>query len=148
MKRAKFSGHVKGGKTYIDNRGMFDLFMRTLEGKNFNLEVWQAGRKRSSPENRYFHSVICQYMGDIFYNLTAEPEYLTDKERVKDLLKVKFLSRNIVNPDTGEIVATKVLKTSELSMNEMENFMQSIRDWAARDFGVIIPLPNENVESI
>lgn len=148
MKRTSFTGHVKNGKVFIDNRPYFDLWMQTLENKNFNLEVWQAGKKRSSPENRYFHSVICQYIGKLLYDLTGEPEYLVDKEKVKDLLKIKFLSKGVVNPDTGEVIGTKVLKTSELTVQEMEEFMQNIRDWVSRDYGVVIPLPNENLESL
>lgn len=148
MKRNLFTGHVKDGKAFIDNRRLFDLFMQTLEGKNFNMEVWVAGRKRSSEENRYFHGVILPIVGETFYNLTGEVEFLVDKEYVKDLIKQKFLTTPIQSPDTNEIVAYRVLKTSSLSISEMEDLCEKIRVWMITEFNVRVPLPNEKEGSL
>lgn len=146
IKRSEFTGYVKGGKAYIDDRRTFDLFISTLEGSNISLIVSSAGKKRSSQQNRYFHGVVLKYVGEAFYNITGEVEYLTNKEKVKELIKGKFLSTPIFNPESGEIIAYDIKDTRKLSPSEMENLCESVRIWMQVSFNVTIPLPSESEE--
>lgn len=68
------------------------------------------------------------------------------KIELRELLKFKFLKKDILlDADTGEM-ASIIKSTADLNTGEWEDFMEQIRAWAAEIFGIEIPLPNEQLE--
>jgi hypothetical protein len=74
-------------------------------------------------------------------------------EPIKDALKKKFLTVALTTKD-GEIMADKstgevlerVKGTSELTVTEFMDFTDNVRVWAMEFLGLILPLPEEQVE--
>lgn len=83
---------------------------------------------RSDKENRYYWAVIVKTLAD-FCGYTSE--------EMHEALKWQFLK--VVTPGKPN----KVRSTSDLTTVEAEEYYESIRQWAAQEYGVIIPLPNE-----
>jgi hypothetical protein len=58
-------------------------------------------------------------------------------------LKAKFLTRPVVRPDTGELIGRIVRSTTDLSTEEMTDYIERCRAWLLDFFGVMTndPLP-------
>ncbi len=83
---------------------------------------------RSKSQNNYYWSVIIRTLGNVFG--------YTDEE-MHDTIKYIFLREQPV----GKPVHIK--STTELNTKEAEEFYERIRTWAAMEYGIYIPEPNE-----
>lgn len=122
----------------VDDRGnllVFDLdrFQRylknSLRGGRVRIVVSREKKVRSLDQNSYYHGVVV--------DLLAEHCGYTHDE-MHDAIKWQFLKKE----DPGKPLPT-VGSTAELSTVEFEELMARIREWAATEFGMWIPLPNE-----
>lgn len=105
------------------------LALSKLEGKRITVEVSAWRKSRSAMQNRYLHGVVLPILGeDLGYY----------KDEMKAALCHKFLSS--VDDKTGLM---RIRGTSDLSTAEFEEFMTRVREWAAVELGIFIPLPGE-----
>jgi len=127
-----YSG-VKGGKLQpsVTKRILSDL--KQWEGKRVQIEVCKQKSERSTQQNRY-------YWGAVVKILAKELGYSTDE--IHDLLKFKFLKRNIVIGETEEVI---VKSTAELTKSEFMDYISDIQIWSA-ELGIIIQDPNTQVD--
>ena len=94
---------------------------------------------RSLRQNAYFHTVIVK----MFQEFLKDQDYEHNSfEAAKGFLKAKMLSETLVNPTTGKVIETRVRGTSELSVEEMTDFIDRCRFWLADFFGIIVPDPD------
>lgn len=114
-----------------DKKKLFGI-LKNLSGKHsISIEKFRDGR--SSSQNRY-------YWGIIVNGLASEFGYFRDE--IHQLLRQKFLGYTRENPVTGK-TEQFVRSTTDLSTDEMEQYLESIRVWALSEFSVYLPLPNE-----
>lgn len=111
----------------IHDQQKWVIYLAGLNGKEVEVTVKKPEKKRSQSENRYFHGIVLPILCDYFGY---------DAEEMKDALKMKFLLI-----ESGKIPTVR--KTSSLSTVEFEDFMTKVRQWAAQEWQVYIPLPNE-----
>ena len=111
-----------------------------LKNGSYFLQVSPAN-KRSDNQNRYLHSLFTIFSTELI-NLTGDKMYT--REVVKEICKAKFLKQDVPTPD-GEILATIVRHTSELSKVEMVEFVENIIQWGAEQFGFQLPYPSEQL---
>lgn len=133
-----YFGKVTNGVLKIHNRKLFDKEIASFEGKEVQIKVEKKKKFRSSPQNRYFHSIlkiIREGLRDAGFN-----EFRTD-EQVKDLIKYKFLIVTETN-EQGEFIG-RVKSTTELSTSEFMDFIAEIQIWATEFLNIYIPEPNE-----
>ena len=71
--------------------------------------------------------------------------YKISKEETHDFLKHKFLVKELVNEETGEILKS-IGSTSDLTTSEFMDFIAEIQQWAAEFLGINIPDPGEAIE--
>ena len=90
--------------------------------------------RRSDRQNKYFHA-CCKIFGDAFGYT---------KDEAKSIIKMKFLKREKVNEETGELFEY-LLDTHKLNKEDFSELMNQFIVWAAQ-LGVIIPMPGENFE--
>lgn len=125
----KFRGVPTKGVMSINNIGQWERYLRTLEGVECEITVSKYRKKRSLPQNAYFHGVVCVILGDHWGYSVDEAhsaictEFLTVSEEGK--------------PDF-------VRSTTSLDTAEFNEFLEQVKMWASVDFGVYIPDP-ENV---
>jgi hypothetical protein len=133
--KGQFVGRVDGnGKLDLYNRQGFAALCQHLKGKQVVLTMGAHKPTRSNNQNRYLWGVVVKTLAD-------ELGYTSDE--MFDALKFKFL-RIEAEPENGRILPT-VKSTSKLDTADFERFLDDVRMWAARDLGIIIPLPHEEL---
>lgn len=126
--KIKIYGIVKGGKFIPSDVEKFKKAFYRYEGKKIFLTIETEKKTRSSQQNRYYWAVIVEIISEhTGYNL----------DEVNDLLKWKF---NRLHRD-GLPDSCKSFKA--LDTVEFEDKMSKIREWAAIELSLYIPLPNE-----
>lgn len=106
-------------------------------GKTVKLTITAKGKKRSNPQNRYYHGVVVPLIKDALIDLGHD----VDEDDTHYFLKGKFNSVEIENKSgiTEEMPGS----TAKLSTFEFEAYLDRIRMWAAQFLNIYIPLPNE-----
>lgn len=136
----EFNMVSEGGKYRIVNRKLFVQCLSSFRGKPLTLTVERKKKKRSSPQNRFFHGPVLDIlqMGliDAGYNEARS------KEWVKDLVKYKFLRSEAVSETTGEVIEV-IRGTSDLTTSEFMDLMADVTQWASEYLGIEIPDPGQ-----
>ena len=137
------NGKITNGVLSIRYRSLFDKALFAFGDCEVEIKVSKKFRKRTSPQNRYYWSVIVQYWMEL---LTTSQGELYTKDRTHLFLKTNFNYRDIVIEETGEVLRD-LKSTTENRTFEMEEFHEICRQKALEFFNVVIPLPNEQLEA-
>lgn len=131
-----FFGIVSHGE--LRNRTL-QARIRELEGKRFECTLRERRSYRTNPQNRAFHGPV---VGPITRRLrelgwTGYDGTLIRAAEVKELLKAKFLTAEIVDRETGEIF-TFVRDTHRLTKSEFSDLIHDCITWAREYLGITI----------
>jgi len=134
----KFTGDIQSGKVVIYDRESYDKLVAKLEGKRITLSLDKIKNPRSLDQNSY-------YFGVMIATLAKEFGYREDeKDDIHEALKRKFLKRSRVFEKGNKRELVEFAKsTTALDTLDFEKYTENIRIWAAVEFGIRIPLPNE-----
>ena len=102
-----------------------------FEGKSVEMIIRRKIKRRTSQQNKvlwWYCTTIGDYTGD-------------RKEKIKSMAQQEFLLEEEVNETTGRIFKF-VRDTSDLSTVEFNKFLTDIQQWAAEEFGVVLPDPD------
>ena len=135
------NGKITNGVLSIRYRSLFDKALFAFGDCEVEIKVSKKFRKRTSPQNRYYWSVIVFYWREI---LTAEYGEQISAATVHEFLKANFNYKELVNEETGEVLRIPK-STTENKTFEMEEFHEICRQKALEFFNVTIPLPNEQL---
>ena len=114
---------------------------------NLIIEIRLDRRKRTTPENDYYWSVILVHLlrafADFDHPWLSEhnPEHIN---HIHEIVKMKFFfdsAPDLVDPE-GNVYKGKLTTTGESTVT-WEKKMTEIRAWAYEMFSITIPLPNE-----
>jgi len=131
-------GNIKEGKLHIINRNIFDNDIARMDGKSVEIVIQPKKKTRSNQQNRFYWSVVVALIKEGFVNMGHED---VTAEDVHSFLKSRFLSKEIVNNDTGEIVNIPT-GTSNLSTTDFMTFIDKCMKFASEYLGVVIPEPS------
>ena len=129
---------VYNGKLSDQARQMIMQALRSMEGKQIEIVVKEKKKKRSLSQNAFYWGCVIPAITNMFRDYGNN----VDNEQVHEFLKseVGKMNQTIMLPD-GEVKeicgSSAALKTMEF-----ENYLTKVRAWAA-EWGVIIPMPNE-----
>jgi hypothetical protein len=138
----KVSGRYEKGVIKINNRKIMEAELEMLgTSYDFIMTIQKRTRKRSVSQNSYFHGFVIPMVQDGIIKKGHKLDY----GQTKDLLKMRFLKREIVDTDTGDIT-TYMEKTSNLTTVEFMSFIAEIQQWSAEVLDVIIPDPEEQID--
>lgn len=126
-------GKVTKGRT------LFSKLFKGLSGR-FVITIEKAKRKRSNNQNRYLWGCVYKFIQQGFEDL-GNKESL---ETIHEFCKSRFLKKEIVHEETGEVM-TFTKSTTELSTSEMMDYIADLQRFGAEYLNVIIPDPNEQV---
>lgn len=127
----KFIGRVKDGKLKVQKPDELNLWLGYMDGKQVEIIIREPGRAgdiRSNAMNRYYWGVVVA--------LIAEHVGYTPEE-AHNALKMKFLGRS------GISGLPTIKSTTQLTTEEFMDYTETVREWAAQELQVIIPLPGE-----
>lgn len=124
-------GELKG----LPSKKLRSELKHLFAGKQIEILIHRKKKHRSVQQNRYYWLIV---------SMLSEHTGFT-KEECHEILKQRFLKTEKVHEDTGAIYEyTK--STTELTTSEYEDYLESVRRFAAEDFSIELPLPNEQLE--
>jgi hypothetical protein len=140
MKKISINSSVKDGQLVANRKAITDA-IKSFEGKNIIISIEKRKKKRSNNQNSFYWLVI-DMMREGFNNTLGEN---VGVQEVHEFLKNRFLFKEIVNENIGEVV--KMPKsTTELSTIEFEEYLDNIRSFGLEFLGITIPYPNDQVK--
>jgi hypothetical protein len=149
MKKIKYSGIIKNGLLHVVHRKAFDNDVSAIgkvrgEFKDVRvfITVEKFYKKRSNPENSYYWAVVVLYFVQGWLEVTGEK---ITHEEAHNKLKDMFSKEETPNIKTGEIMTT-TKSTTKHSTVEFEEYLLECRRFIAENFGMVVPLPNEDLE--
>lgn len=126
-----FYGKIQRGAMIVDYTDKYEAFLKTLEGKEVEVDLRKLYRRRSSYQNRW-------YWGCIIAEIAGYTGYTVDEAH--EAMKWMFLK---VTPDDHRLPPT-VKSTKNLTTMEFADFCESVRLWANENLGLDIPDPTTN----
>jgi hypothetical protein len=129
-------------KDSIDVHEWVQPFLAKAIGKDMRITVERKKKRRSTNENNYYWDCVIEPIMYQFLELGNS----VNKEDVHNYLvsEVGKLEKIIMLPN-GEFKRLPG-HTSTLSTEKFEEYLEKCRAFAAEMFGILIPLPNEELE--
>jgi hypothetical protein len=123
------------------NRNLIIDAIHSFEGQNVVVTIEKAKKKRSNPQNSYWHGVVVP----IVQQCLKDAGYLMTKEQTHEMLKLKFLKETIlINENSGEYLE-RIKSTTELTTTQFMELIMEVQSFALEYFNTEIPNPNENL---
>lgn len=122
-----FHGKIEGSIIQWDTPEKVREYLNSLEAKRVDITIKMERSQRSTNQNKYYFGVVCKVLGDYF-------GYEVDE--MHEALKMKFLQ-------IGPCDVPTLKSTTKLNTAEFEDYLERIRRWAATEYAVVVPLPNE-----
>ena len=138
-----FYGKTIDGKPKIARRSELEEVLQSFDGKEFQITVEKKKKSRSLNQNSYYWGVVIPSVRAGLHDLGMK----LSRQEVHELLKLKFLKKEIINEKTGEVFEY-IGGSSELTTTEFMDFIAELQQWSAEYLNVVIPSPNEqtNIE--
>jgi hypothetical protein len=127
--------NIKGGKMQPKHSRMIVDYIQSFEGKAVHITVDKHSGKRSHRQNALWWVYVTILANEIGYN----------KNEMHEILKMKFLKKQKVDEKTGECFEY-LGSTTELNKTEFGEMINSLVQWAAETFNVVMPLPDTQLE--
>jgi hypothetical protein len=140
MKKISITSSVVNGNLKRNRQLIIDA-LKNFEGKNIQITIEKATKKRSNQQNRFYYGVCLPLLQKGLHDATGE---VRDINSIHYQIVLPLLSpkREIVNTQTGEII-TEHLTSSQMTTSEFMDFIVNIQKWSAEFLQVDIPNPNE-----
>ena len=122
------------------NRNLIIDAIQSFEGKEIIVTFERAKKKRSNPQNAFWHGVVIPIMQQAL----KDAGHLMTNEQTHDLLKLRFLKETILANENGEYIE-RIKSTTELTTTQFMELIQEVQRFAVEYFNVIVPDPNENI---
>jgi len=120
------------GKKVGDN---INKHLSKFEGKRVLITVDKVKSKRSTQQNRLWW---------LYMTILSDHTGYT-KQEIHEICKFKFLKREKVIEETGEIMEY-LESTAALNKSEFSDLVSDMTRWASETFSVVLPQPNDNFE--
>lgn len=138
-----FYGKTIDGKPKIARRSELEEVLQSFDGKEFQITIEKKKKSRSLNQNAYYWGVVIPSVRAGLHDLGMK----LSRQEVHELLKLKFLKKEIINEKTGEVFEY-IGGSSELTTSEFMDFIADIQQFASEYLNIVIPSPNEqtNIE--
>ena len=122
-----FRATIQKGKVIFNDRDSFDKYLLNLESKDVDVIVRKHKKDRTLPQNRWLWGVVYKLISD-------HTGYTVDE--IHDSMRAMFLIDNL-----GKFPVVR--STTSLDTVAFSAYVESIRQFASEDLGVVIPDPEE-----
>ena len=120
-------GIIKMGKLTLNNNRLFKDGLKEFDGKEVEIRIRERSNSRSKEQNSLYWQWINILSNEIGFT----------KTEMHELIKYKFLKRNIVNDDGGEEIIIK--STTTLTVKEFNQLMNDLLYWSNDTLGINLP---------
>jgi len=141
--KLNFRGIVnEQGQLHIYNRNDFDEQVKMFTGKKVVISLENQIKKRSLSQNAYYWYIAIPVaqkgLIDVGYKISTEETH--------EYLRNKFLLKELVNEETGEILKS-IKSTTELSTSQFMDYIAEIQQFCSEYLNIYLPSPNEQVKA-
>ncbi len=147
MRQQRYSARVDidlSGRIASDtDRQSLSTILRNFSGKTVDISVQRAQNKRSLEQNGYYFKCIVPALQRAVFDMWGED---VSKEEAHAMLRDRFSFIERCHVATGEPVRIPV-STSKNGTMDQEDYHEKCRRWIFDVFGVVVPLPNEGIET-
>ena len=120
---------ITKGAIKLQDKARLEKHLAGLEGREVMITVTKAKDKRSLDQNRYYWKCIIGILSD---------ETGNHPPAVHDSMREMFLKAY------DEEKAQDIIRsTTSLNTEEMGEYISNIQNWAAQEYGIVLPDPNE-----
>ena len=130
--KAVFTGKARNGKMAWFNPAQVRNFFKQVEGKNLTITIDEVRKKRSINQNSYWWGVVCTMLAEYTGHT---------KEEINSLIEAMYLSEEVYIQEKGYVVSRHVKTLSTVEFNELK---LKVQEWAALEFDLNIPDPDED----
>lgn len=106
----------------------------------YRLEITKCRGQRTLQQNAYYWSVVVPSVKIGVEDVTGE---LQSTEAIHEMLKQKFLSKEVVHADTGKIIGSMTKSTEDLDITEFTVYLDQISQFARDYLNVEVPTSEE-----
>lgn len=109
----------------------------------YEVELKPRRDTRSLRQNGWYWSCICPALAQFLEDQDYE---CCSVDFCHALLKAKFLSREVCDPRTGEVLARAAGSTANLTTEQFSVYCERCRAWLADFFNIYVPDPESDAE--
>lgn len=131
---------VKAGRLQKAVSSEIAAILQKFEGKRVLIKIEKLGATRSIRQNSYIHALFGIFSKELI-DYTGDEQY--DPKTLKNMVKTKFLLRDVFSAKTGEVTGQKVLRTRDLNKEDFAIFTDQVIRYAADEFHISLPQPGE-----
>ncbi len=132
--------NIENGVGKIQGRKQFEADCRQLGNAKMLITMNRYKAKRSLSQNSFYYGAVIPAIRQGLIDMGFSHAEV-NLEAVHELLKAKFLKRDVANNDGQFIELT--LSTSELNKVEFGEYLDAINQWSIEFLGFPIPVPEE-----
>lgn len=138
----KFGAQVKedGSLTIWNRQGLID-WIKSLAGKDVVLDVSVHKRKGSRKTHAYYRGYVLPEIHQFYKRHGNEISI----EEVHEMMKFRFMLREKIDPDTGELLGQYIPSSADFLQEEWNEYLEQIKRWAA-EMGLYLLDPNEQAK--
>lgn len=130
----EFFSNIKEGRLQLNVSQQIKDFLPSLESKRVVIKIEKVKSIRSLQQNKYYW-VLNKILSD---------EIGYDKNELHAIIKFKFLTKEMVDEQTGEIY-NYVGETHKLNKSEFSDFIAELQRWAIEKFNCYLPSAGEQL---
>lgn len=134
MKLEYFS-NIKEGKLQNNVRENIAKEIKHFEGKRVHITIQKLKSTRSLQQNKLWWVYVTIMAKELGY----------DKEEFHEICKFKFLKRERIDENSGEVL-NYLTSTTKLNKSEFSDLISELIRWAAEQFDIILPEPNTQTD--
>jgi hypothetical protein len=125
-----FTGQIFEGKFIPFDGEAYRNYLLTLESEKVEVEVKKFRNSRSLEQNRYYWQIVAKISEHTGYT----------KDETHALLGSKFLKDHVDIQEGEEMKRYTVVKSSSsLKTDEMAQYIEEAKQWAAQELQLFIP---------
>lgn len=129
------TGYIKDGAIVFRNLDRFKGEIIESNWTEFEITVEKKKKSRSAQQNRWWWACMAILSNELGYR----------KEEIHEICKYKFLKRELVDENSGEVF--EYLKsTTDLTTTEFSVLIESVIQWAQDTLKITLPLPNTQLQ--
>lgn len=131
------TAYIKDGALMVRNRKEMEREAVASGLNEFEVVLKKKTKSRSIQQNRWWWLCMSIMGEQLGYR----------REEMHEICKFKFLKRELIDTKSGEVF--EYLKsTTELSTTEFSELIESVIQWSAEQFKIVLPMPNEQLTLI